>query len=336
MTDTLTDVQTRTMTYSEAIREALLLAMEADDRVFMMGEDVGTYGGAFGVTGDLVHKVGTQRMRDTTISELGIVGAGVGAALAGMKPIVEIQFSDFTAQAMDQIVNQAAKIHFMLGGSVNVPLVIRAPGGSGTGAAAQHSQSLEAWFAHVPGLKVVMPSNARDAKGLLLAALEDPNPVMILEHKLLYKTSGPVPEGAYRTPLGVAEVVREGKDLTIVATGVEVSRSLEAAALLAEQGIEATVVDPRTLTPLDTDTIFAAVKRTGRVLLVQEAVKTGGFISEISALIAESDTFGHLRAPIRRLAGLDVPIPYAPKLEKAAVPQVDDIVAAATQLVQEW
>lgn len=336
MTDTLTDVQTRTMTYSEAIREALLLAMEADDRVFMMGEDVGTYGGAFGVTGDLIHKVGPQRMRDTTISELGIVGAGVGAALAGMKPIVEIQFSDFTAQAMDQIVNQAAKIHFMLGGSVNVPLVIRAPGGSGTGAAAQHSQSLEAWFAHVPGLKVVMPSNARDAKGLLLAALEDPNPVMILEHKLLYKTSGPVPEGAYRTPLGVAEVVREGKDLTIVATGVEVSRSLEAAGLLAEQGIEATVVDPRTLTPLDTDTIFAAVKRTGRVLLVQEAVKTGGFISEISALIAESDTFGHLRAPIRRLAGLDVPIPYAPKLEKAAVPQVDDIVAAATQLVQEW
>uniref|UniRef100_UPI0035B28A78 alpha-ketoacid dehydrogenase subunit beta n=1 Tax=Kocuria rosea TaxID=1275 RepID=UPI0035B28A78 len=329
-------MQTRTMTYSEAIREALLLAMEADDRVFMMGEDVGTYGGAFGVTGDLVHKVGPQRMRDTTISELGIVGAGVGAALAGMKPIVEIQFSDFTAQAMDQIVNQAAKIHFMLGGSVNVPLVIRAPGGSGTGAAAQHSQSLEAWFAHVPGLKVVMPSNARDAKGLLLAALEDPNPVMILEHKLLYKTSGPVPEGAYRTPLGVAEVVREGKDLTIVATGVEVSRSLEAAGLLAEQGIEATVVDPRTLTPLDTDTIFAAVKRTGRVLLVQEAVKTGGFISEISALIAESDTFGHLRAPIRRLAGLDVPIPYAPKLEKAAVPQVDDIVAAATQLVQEW
>jgi pyruvate/2-oxoglutarate/acetoin dehydrogenase E1 component len=336
MTDTLTDVQTRTMTYSEAIREALLLAMEADDRVFMMGEDVGTYGGAFGVTGDLIHKVGPERMRDTTISELGIVGAGVGAALAGMKPIVEIQFSDFTAQAMDQIANQAAKIHFMLGGSVHVPMVIRAPSGSGTGAAAQHSQSLEAWFTHIPGLKVVMPSNPRDAKGLLLAALEDPNPVMILEHKLLYKTSGPVPEGAYHTPLGVAEVVREGKDLTIVATGIEVSRSLEAAALLAEQGIEATVVDPRTLTPLDTDTIFAAVKQTGRVLLVQEAVKTGGYMGEISALIAESDTFGHLRAPIQRLAGLDIPIPYAPKLEKAAVPQVNDIVAAATRLVQEW
>lgn len=336
MTDTLTDVQTRTITYSEAIREALLLAMEADDRVFMMGEDVGTYGGAFGVSGDLIHKVGPQRMRDTTISELGIVGAGVGAALAGMKPIVEIQFSDFTAQAMDQIANQAAKIHFMLGGSVNVPMVIRAPSGSGTGAAAQHSQSLEAWFTHIPGLKVVMPSNPRDAKGLLLAALEDPNPVMILEHKLLYKTSGPVPEGNYHTPLGVAEVVREGKDLTIIATGIEVSRSLEAAALLSEQGIEATVVDPRTLTPLDTDTIFAAVKRTGRVLLVQEAVKTGGYMGEISALIAESDTFGHLRAPIQRLAGLDIPIPYAPKLEKAAVPQVNDIVAAATRLVQEW
>ncbi|MFI7480876.1 alpha-ketoacid dehydrogenase subunit beta [Kocuria sp. M1R5S2] len=329
-------MQTRTMTYSEAIREALLLAMEADDRVFMMGEDVGTYGGAFGVSGDLIHKVGPERMRDTTISELGIVGAGVGAALAGMKPIVEIQFSDFTAQAMDQIANQAAKIHFMLGGSVNVPMVIRAPSGSGTGAAAQHSQSLEAWFTHIPGLKVVMPSNPRDAKGLLLAALEDPNPVMILEHKLLYKTSGPVPEGVYHTPLGVAEVVREGKDLTIVATGIEVSRSLEAAALLAEQGIEATVVDPRTLTPLDTDTIFASVKQTGRVLLVQEAVKTGGYMSEVSALISESETFGHLRAPIKRLAGLDIPIPYAPKLEKAAVPQIDDIVAAATQLVQEW
>ena len=208
MTDTLTDVQTRTMTYSEAIREALLLAMEADDRVFMMGEDVGTYGGAFGVTGDLIHKVGPARLRDTTISELGIVGAGVGAALAGMKPIVEIQFSDFTAQAMDQIVNQAAKIHFMLGGAASVPMVLRAPLGSGTGAAAQHSQSLEAWFAHVPGLKVVMPSNPRDAKGLLLAALEDPNPVMILEHKLLYRTSGPVPEGACRARTSAVEPVQ--------------------------------------------------------------------------------------------------------------------------------
>ena len=327
---------TRELTYAEAVRETLGELLERDERVFLMGEDIGVYGGAFGVTTGLLERFGRERVRDTPISEIAIVGAGVGAALCGMRPVVELQFSDFVTCAMDQIVNQAAKIHFMLGGAAQVPLVIRAPAGSGTGAAAQHSQSLEAWFAHVPGIKVVMPATPADAMGLLRAAVDDPNPVLVLEHKLLYKTSGPVPEGAYRTPLGVAEVVREGKDLTIVATGVEVSRSLEAAALLAEQGIEATVVDPRTLTPLDTDTIFAAVKRTGRVLLVQEAVKTGGFISEISALIAESDTFGHLRAPIRRLAGLDVPIPYAPKLEKAAVPQVDDIVAAATQLVQEW
>lgn len=327
---------TRTLTYAEAVRDALRVAMAADDRVFMMGEDVGTYGGAFGVTGDLIHEVGPERLRDTTISELGIVGAGVGAALAGMRPIVEIQFSDFTAQAMDQIANQAAKIHFMLGGAVTVPLVIRAPGGSGTGAAAQHSQSLEAWFTHIPGLKVVMPATPADAKGLLLAAIDDPNPVLVLEHKLLYRTSGEVPEGDGRVPLGVAEVRREGGDLTIVATGIQVSRSLEAAERLAEEGIEATVVDPRTLSPLDTDTVLGAVRSTGRVLLVQEAVKTGGWMGEVAAVIAESDAFGHLRAPIRRLAGLDVPIPYAPALERAAVPQVDDIVEAAGTLVREW
>lgn len=335
-TPSVTAQGTRMMTYAEAVRDALDIAMAEDDRVFMMGEDVGTYGGAFGVTGELIHKVGTDRLRDTTISELGIVGMGVGAALAGMRPIVEIQFSDFTAQAMDQIANQAAKIHFMLGGAANVPLVIRAPGGSGTGAAAQHSQSLESWFVHVPGLKVVMPATADDAKGLLLAAIDDPNPVMVLEHKLLYKTSGEVREGNQRTPLGVAAVRREGKDLTIIATGVEVSRSLEAAEKLAEAGIEATVVDPRTLKPLDTETILRTVIATGRVLLVQEAVRTLGFISEVAAIIAESEAFVHLRAPIKRLAGLDVPIPYAPKLERAVVPQVDDIVKAATELVREW
>ncbi|WP_104083908.1 alpha-ketoacid dehydrogenase subunit beta [Cryobacterium sp. Y11] len=333
---TFAAVETTVMTYAEAIREALALAMAADPAVFLMGEDVGTYGGAFGVTGDLMHTVGTDRVRDTTISELGIVGLGVGAAMTGMRPIVEIQFSDFTAQAMDQIANQAAKIHFMLGGAVNVPMVIRAPGGSGTGAAAQHSQSLEAWFVHVPGLKVVMPATADDAKGLLLAAIDDPNPVMFLEHKLLYKTTGNVSVGSARIPLGVAAVRREGTDLTIIATGVEVSRSMEAAEELAKIGISAMVVDPRTLKPLDTDTILRTVKATGRVLLVQEAVRTLGFMSEISAIIAESDAFTHLRAPIKRLAGLDVPIPYAPKLERAAVPQVEDIVRAATDLVREW
>jgi acetoin:2,6-dichlorophenolindophenol oxidoreductase subunit beta len=323
----------RVITYAEAVREAMAEAMTADERVFLFGEDVGVYGGAFGVSGDLVHRFGEDRVRDTPISELGIVGTAVGAALAGMRPIVEIQFSDFTCQAMDQIVNQAAKIHFMLGGAAEVPMVLRAPLGSGTGAAAQHSQSLEAWFAHVPGLKVVMPATAADAKGLLLAAIDDPNPVMVLEHKLLYRTKGPVPEGADRVPLGVSAVRREGKDLTIVATGVEVMRSLEAADTLAAEGIEATVIDPRTLSPLDDAPILDSVRRTGRALLVQEAPQHGGFMGEISARIAGSDAVYHLLAPIRRLCGLDSPIPYAPQLERAVVPQVEDIVAAAKQLV---
>jgi acetoin:2,6-dichlorophenolindophenol oxidoreductase subunit beta len=323
----------RVITYAEAVREAMAEAMTADDRVFLFGEDVGVYGGAFGVSGDLVRRFGEDRVRDTPISELGIVGAAVGAALAGMRPIVEIQFSDFTCQAMDQIVNQAAKIHFMLGGAAEVPMVLRAPLGSGTGAAAQHSQSLEAWFAHVPGLKVVMPATAADAKGLLLAAIDDPNPVIVFEHKLLYRTKGPVPEGSDRVPLGVSAVRRHGNDLTIVATGVEVMRSLEAADTLAAAGIEATVVDPRTLSPLDDAPILDSVRRTGRVLLVQEAPQHGGFMGEIAARIAGSDALYHLLAPIRRLCGLDAPIPYAPQLERASVPQVEDIVAAAKQLV---
>ena len=326
----------RTMTYAEAVREAMAQAMTADDRVFLMGEDVGVYGGAFGVTNDLYQRFGTDRVRDTTISELGIVGMGVGAALTGMRPIVEIQFSDFLCQAMDQVVNQAAKLHFMVGGQADVPLVIRAPGGSGTGAAAQHSQSLEAWFAHIPGLKVVMPSNATDAGSLLLAALEDPNPVLVLEHKLLYKQTFEVPETFPKAYLGEGRIEREGTDLTIVATSVEVQRSVEAAERLAEAGISAEVIDPRTIKPLDVDLILNSVSRTGRVLLVQEAVKTGGFMAEVSATIAESEVFGDLQAPIRRLCGLDTPIPYSPKLERASVPQVDDIVAAATALVGEW
>ena len=277
----------RIITYAEAIREAIGQAMEADESVFMLGEDIGVYGGAFGVSGDLYHRFGEERVRDTPISELGIVGAAVGAALVGMKPIVEIQFSDFTAQAMDQIVNQAAKIHFMLGGELSVPMVLRAPSGSGTGAAAQHSQSLESWFAHVPGLKVVLPSSPADAKGLLLAALDDPNPVIVLEHKLLYKTSGHVPEEMYRTPIGVSNTVREGSDLTIVATGVMVSRSLEAAAQLASHGIEAAVIDVRTLSPLDMDPINASVANTGRLMLVQEAPKHVGFMAEVAARVAE-------------------------------------------------
>ncbi len=324
----------RIITYAEAIREAIGQAMEADESVFMLGEDIGVYGGAFGVSGDLYHRFGEERVRDTPISELGIVGAAVGAALVGMKPIVEIQFSDFTAQAMDQIVNQAAKIHFMLGGELSVPMVLRAPSGSGTGAAAQHSQSLESWFAHVPGLKVVLPSSPADAKGLLLAALDDPNPVIVLEHKLLYKTSGHVPQEMYRTPIGVSNTVREGSDLTIVATGVMVSRSLEAAAHLASQGIEAAVIDVRTLSPLDMDPINASVAKTGRLMLVQEAPKHVGFMAEVAARVAEGPAIYSLTEPVTRLCGMDVPIPYAPQLEKAVVPQLNDIVEGAKSLMR--
>jgi acetoin:2,6-dichlorophenolindophenol oxidoreductase subunit beta len=329
-----TGATVRECSYAEAIREAMAEAMAADERVLLLGEDVGVYGGAFGVSGDLIHRFGAERVRDTPISELGIVGAGVGLALAGMRPIVEIQFSDFTCQAMDQIVNQAAKIHFMLGGAAHVPLVIRAPGGSGTGAASQHSQSLEAWFAHTPGLKVVMPATPADAKGLLLAAIEDPDPVVVLEHKLLYKTSGPVPVAAGPCPLGVAGVLRHGHDLTLVATGVMVSRCLAAAEQLAATGVEATVVDVRCLSPFDATTVLGEIAATGRALLVQEAPRHVGFMAEVAARVAESDTIYELLAPVRRLCGLDTPIPYAPQLERAVVPQLDDIVAAARSLAE--
>lgn len=322
----------RIITYAEAVREAIGQAMETDDNVFMLGEDIGIYGGAFGVSGDLYQRFGKERILDTPISELGIVGAAVGAALVGMKPIVEIQFSDFTAQAMDQIVNQAAKIHFMLGGELSVPMVLRAPSGSGTGAAAQHSQSLETWFAHVPGLKVVMPSSPYEAKGLLLAALDDPNPVIVLEHKLLYKTSGHVPEEQYRIPIGVSNKVRDGKALTIVASGVMVSRSLEAAETLSGMGIEVEVIDVRSLSPLDMGPINESVKKTGKVMLVQEAPKHVGFMAEVAARIAEGEALYSLTEPVKRLCGMDVPIPYAPQLEKSVVPQLDDIVAAAVEV----
>lgn len=329
-----TDTEPRIITYAEAIREAMAEAMTADERVFLLGEDIGIYGGAFGVTGDLYQRFGPERVRDTPISELGIVGAAVGAALAGMRPIVELQFSDFACQAMDQIVNQAAKIHFMLGGAAEVPLVVRMPFGSGTGAAAQHSQSLEVWFAHVPGLKVVMPTTPADAKGMLLAAIDDPNPVIVFEHKLLYRTSGPMPGGDERTPIGKTARRREGTDLTIVATGIMVSRALEAAEQLSADGVEADVLDVRTLTPLDEQPILDSASRTGRVLLVQEAPGHGGYMGEVAARIAGSDALFHLLAPIRRLSGLEVPMPYAPQLERAAVPQVETILGAARQLLE--
>lgn len=323
----------RELSYAEAVREALAQAMEADERVFLMGEDIGVYGGAFQVTGDLVHRFGEDRVMDTPIAELGAAGVAVGAALAGSKPVFEFQFSDFATLAMEQIVNQAAKIRFMLGGKVSVPLVMRFPAGSGTGAAAQHSQSLDAWFAHVPGLKVVQPATPHDAKGLLLSAIDDPDPVMVFEHKLLYKMKGEVPEEAYRVPIGKALVRREGRHVTIVATAIMVHRALEAADILSGEGIDVEVVDLRTLRPLDTQTIIESVKKTTRLACVYEGVKTLGIGAEISAMIAESEAFDYLDAPIMRLGGAEAPIPYNPVLEKAAVPQTDSIVASVRRLV---
>ncbi|MDG4895454.1 MULTISPECIES: alpha-ketoacid dehydrogenase subunit beta [unclassified Mesorhizobium] len=328
------DAAVRELSYAQAIQEAMAIAMDMDDRVFLMGEDIGVYGGAFQVTGDLVERYGTDRVIDTPISELGGAGVAVGAAVTGMRPIFEFQFSDFATLGMEQIVNQAAKMRFMLGGEVSVPVVMRFPAGSGTGAAAQHSQSLEAWLGHVPGLKVIQPATPHDAKGMLLAAVADPDPVMIFEHKLLYKMKGHVPEGHYTVPIGKAEVRREGRDLTIVATSVMVHKALDAASALEGEGIDIEVVDLRTIRPIDRQTIIDSVKKTSRLLCVYEAVKTLGIGAEVSALVAESEAFDYLDAPIVRLGGAETPIPYNPDLEKATVPQVPDIIAAARDLVK--
>jgi 2-oxoisovalerate dehydrogenase E1 component len=324
----------RELSYAEALREAMAQAMAADERVFLMGEDIGVYGGAFGVTQGLIERFGPDRVRDTPISENTIVGAGVGAALTGMRPIVEMQFMDFVTLAMEQTVLQAAKVRYMFGGKAQVPVVLRLPGGSGTGAAAQHSESLEAWFVHVPGLKVVAPATPYDAKGLLLAALADDNPVIFVEHKLLYRTRGPVPEGPYLVPLGQAIVRRPGRHLTIVAYSIAVLRALEAAERLAAEGIEAEVIDLRTLKPYDAQTVIASVKKTGKLLIVHEAPLPGGFGGELAAAVAQSEAFAYLEAPIVRLGGADVPIPYHPRLERAAVPQMEDIVEAARRLAR--
>ncbi len=324
----------RELSFAQALGEALSQAMESDPRVFIMGEDIGVYGGAFGVTGDLVHRFGETRVIDTPISELGAAGAAVGAALAGSRPILEFQFSDFAGLAIEQIVNQAAKIRYMLGGKASVPVVFRMPTGSGTGAAAQHSQSLEAWYGHVPGLKVIQPSTPYDAKGLLLAAIEDPDPVLIFEHKLLYKMKGHVPEEQYLVPIGKAAVVREGKDVTIVGSAIMVHKALEAAEILSAEGIGVEVIDLRSIRPIDTATIIASVKKTTRLVCVYEGVKTLGIGAEISARIAESEAFDYLDAPIMRLGGAESPIPYSPVLERAAVPQVENIVETLRNLVR--
>ncbi|RIV17201.1 alpha-ketoacid dehydrogenase subunit beta [Alicyclobacillaceae bacterium I2511] len=325
----------REITYQEAVREAMSQIMRKDERVFLMGEDIGVYGGAFGVTRGMIEEFGPDRIRNTPISEAAIAGTSVGSALTGMRPIMELQFSDFVTIAMDQLVNQAAKIRYMYGGRASVPMVVRAPGGCGTGAAAQHSQSLEAWVAHVPGLKVVQPSTAYDAKGLLKAAVDDDNPVIFYEHKLLYGTKSEVPEELYTIPLGVADIKKKGKDVTVIATSLMVHKALEAAVVLEKDGIDVEVVDPRTLVPLDKETLIQSVKKTGRLLVVYEAVKRGGFGAEIVSSIVESEAFDYLDAPIKRLGGKEIPIPQNPELEKHAVPQTEDIIEAVRSLVRE-
>src|SRR2546428_3379744 len=306
--------------------------MRRDPNVLVFGEDIAQHGGAFGVTKGLFDEFGGGRVRNTPISEIGIVGAAVGAALTGLRPIVELMYVDFSGLAMDQIVNQAAQNRFMFGGQARVPMVLRTQGGSGRGNAAQHSKSLEAWFAHVAGLKLVMPSTPADAKGLLTAAIRDENPVIFLEHKLLYRTKGQVPEGQHVVPLAKAEVKRAGTDLTIVTWSREVLFSLDAAAKLADDGIAAEVLDVRTLVPLVKDTALASEPNTHRVLVVHEAIKRGGYGAEIAAFVAE-EAFDDLDAPPKRLAGLQTPIPYPQHLERSVVPQGDDLVSAAKELV---
>ncbi len=324
----------RELSYREALNEALVQAMDADPDVILIGEDIGSYGGAFGVTRGLLDRYGPMRVIDTPISEAGIAGACVGAAMSGLRPVGDMQFSDFITLGMEQVVLQGARMRTMFAGQVSVPLVMRLPGGAGTGAGAQHSGSYENWFVHVPGLKVVMPASAYDAKGLLLAAIDDDNPVIFCEHKLLYNARGHVPEDAYREPLGVTRILRKGRDLTLVATSLMVGLALEAADQLAEEGIEVEVIDPRTLRPLDDPPIIESVIRTGRLLVVHEAVETGGFGGEVVARVVASEAFDYLDAPPLRLAGKEVPVPQSEVLEAAALPQLQDIVRDARKLVR--
>jgi len=324
----------REITYAEALREAMSEEMRRDPEVFLMGEDVGVYGGAFGVSRGMVQEFGEERVRDTPISEAAITGCAAGAALTGMRPILEIMFSDFITIAMDQLVNQAAKARYQFGGQASVPMVLRAAGGSGTGAAEQHSQSVEAWVANVPGLKLVIPSTPYDAKGLLKAAIRDDDPVVFLEQKLLYRTKGPVPEEDYVVPLGCADLKREGRHVSLVTYGRMVQRCLAAAEALAPEGIEAEVLDIRTLVPLDREAVVATARKTGRVVIVHEACQTGGFGGELAAVIADSEAFYYLDAPIRRLGGADVPIPYNPQLEASVVPTEERILQAIRELVR--
>ena len=322
----------REIEYREAIREAITEEMDSDKKVFLIGEDIGVYQGAFKVYKGLLDKYGSGRVINTPISEAAIIGAAIGAALTGYRPIAEIMFIDFAALAMDQIANQAAKIHFMSGGSINVPLVIRTQGGVGKGLSAQHSQSLESWFYHIPGLKVAMPSTAYDAKGLLKTAVRDNGPVIFIEHKMIYPIKGPVPEKQYTIPFGKADIKRKGKDITILAYGNMLLKSLESAEELGREGVNCEVIDPRTLVPLDIDAIIDSVKKTGRLVIISEACRRGSVASDISARVTEK-VFEYLKAPVKIVAGLNTPIPYNLTLEQASIPQKADIVKAVKNLL---
>ncbi len=321
-----------TMNFAQALNDAHRLEMKRDPKIYVAGEDVGAYGGIFGVTAGLKDTFGEKRVRDTPITESAIIGTAVGAAAGGLRPVVELMFVDFIGVALDQLYNQAAKMKFMFGGKAKIPMVLRAACGAGIGAAAQHSQCLEAWFMHVPGLKVVMPSTPADAKGLLISSIRDDNPVVFLEHKLLYGLEGEVPEGDYTVPLGKADVKREGSDVTVVATARMVHLALSAAEKLAGEGIGVEVVDPRTLSPLDEDTILESVRKTHRLVIVHEEVKFAGSGAEIAALVAEK-AFDYLDAPILRVAAPFTPVPFSPPLEAEFIPSEEKIIAAIRSVV---
>lgn len=323
------------MTFRDTIILAMSEEMRLNKDVFLMGEDVGIFGGDFGTSVGMLEEFGEERIRDCPISEEAIVGAATGAAITGLRPIVDMTFMDFIVNAMDAIVNQAAKTRYMFGGKGSVPITIRCAAGNGVGSAAQHSQSLESWFTHIPGLKVVAPGTPADMKGLLKAAIRDNNPVIILEYKSEFNQKGEVPlDPNFVIPLGKGEIKRSGTDITIVTYGKMLSRVMKACEIVEKEGISVEVVDPRTLIPLDKELIIESVKKTGRVILVNDAHKTSGFIGEISAIISESEAFDYLDAPIVRLAGEDVPMPYAQNLEMEMIPTVEKIVDAIRKMAR--
>jgi acetoin:2,6-dichlorophenolindophenol oxidoreductase subunit beta len=322
----------KTITMVQALNSALDIMLAADDKVFLLGEDIGKMGGDFGVTRDLWAKYGESRVRDTPLSEAGFVGAAVGAAMVGMRPVAEIMFADFLTECYDQLVNNAAKMHYMFDGQFRAPLVVRTAAGGGFGGGPHHSQSVDGWFMNVPGLVVVGPSNPYDAKGLLIASIENDNPVLFLEHKALYRLKGEVPEEKYTLPLRQAGIVRRGDHVTVVTCMRMTHESLAAAEELAAEGISSEVIDLRTLRPWDTETVLNSVAKTGRVVVANEAPKIGGLASDVSAVIAE-EGFGYLKAPILRVCGLDTPIPFSVPLEKIVLPGKDDVKAAVRKVM---